>query len=221
MLEDAHVLAAAAAGLVVSKRAYTDGFEIARRLEAMDLAAEFRWSLLPPLTMSTPRVRIAGMLEPAYEIAGDAFDYAVNGDVAHVAMFDAVGHGLRACQLANLAGRGVSQLPAFGLRPHRHRDRDRRRAHAAVRRELVRHRAAGRARHRAGEPPLAHRGPSAPDARARRQGRGDARVAARHAPRSRRPATSGVRGAARTRRRDLLLLRRRHRSAERRRLLLR
>ena len=69
----------------------------------MDLAAEFRWSLLPPLTMSTPRVRIAGMLEPAYEIAGDAFDYAVNGDIAHVAMFDAVGHGLRACQLANLA----------------------------------------------------------------------------------------------------------------------
>ena len=129
VLEDAHVLAAAAAGLVVSKRAYTDGFEIARRLEAMDLAAEFRWSLLPPLTMSTPRVRIAGMLEPAYEIAGDAFDYAVNGDVAHVAMFDAVGHGLRACQLANLADRGVSQLPAFGLRPDRHRDRDRRRAH--------------------------------------------------------------------------------------------
>ncbi len=103
LLEDARVLAAVAAGLVVSKRAYTDGFEIARRLEAMDLAAEFRWSLLPPLTMSTPRVRIAGMLEPAYEIAGDAFDYAVNGDIAHVAMFDAVGHGLRACQLANLA----------------------------------------------------------------------------------------------------------------------
>jgi serine phosphatase RsbU (regulator of sigma subunit) len=43
------------------------------------------------------------MLEPAYEIAGDAFDYANNGDVLHVAMFDAVGHGMRACQIANLA----------------------------------------------------------------------------------------------------------------------
>ena len=70
VLEDAQLLAAATAGLIVSKRAYTDGYEIARRLEAMDLAAEFRWSLLPPLTMWSPRVRIAGMLEPAYEIAG-------------------------------------------------------------------------------------------------------------------------------------------------------
>jgi hypothetical protein len=97
------LLASCAAGLIVSKRNYTDGYEFARRTEAMDLAAEFRWSLLPPLTMWTPRLRIASILEPAYEIAGDAFDYAANGDVLHVAMFDAVGHGMRACQIANLA----------------------------------------------------------------------------------------------------------------------
>ena len=103
LVEDVQLLASAAAGLIVSKRHYTDGYEFARRLEPMDLAAEFRWALLPPLTLWSPRVRIAGMLEPAYEIAGDAFDYAVNGDVAHVAMFDAVGHGMRACRIANLA----------------------------------------------------------------------------------------------------------------------
>jgi phosphoserine phosphatase RsbU/P len=103
IVEDTHVLAAAAAGLIVSKQSYTDAYEFVRRIEPMDLAAEFRWALLPPLTMWTPRVCVAGMLEPAYEIAGDAFDYAVNGDIAHVAIFDAVGHGLRACRIANLA----------------------------------------------------------------------------------------------------------------------
>jgi serine phosphatase RsbU (regulator of sigma subunit) len=103
LVDDVQFLASATAGLIVSKRHYTDRFESARRLEPMDLAAEFRWALLPPLTLWTPRLRVAGMLEPAYEIAGDAFDYAVNGDVAHVAMFDAVGHGMRACRLANLA----------------------------------------------------------------------------------------------------------------------
>jgi hypothetical protein len=99
----AEMLASCAAGLIVSKRNYTDGYELVRRTEPMELAAEFRWSLLPPLTLWTPRLRIAGMLEPAYEIAGDAFDYAANGGVAHIAMFDAVGHGMRACQIANLA----------------------------------------------------------------------------------------------------------------------
>jgi hypothetical protein len=103
VIDEVHVLAACAAGLIVSKRAYTDEYEYVRRLEHMDLAAEFRWALLPPLTCWTPRVRIAGMLEPAYEIAGDAFDYALNGDTVHVAMFDAVGHGMAACRLANLA----------------------------------------------------------------------------------------------------------------------
>ena len=103
LIEDVQLLASVTAGLIVSKRHYTDSYEFACRLEPMDLAAEFRWALLPPLTLWSPRVRIAGMLEPAYEIAGDAFDYAVNGNVAHVAMFDAVGHGMRACRIANLA----------------------------------------------------------------------------------------------------------------------
>jgi serine phosphatase RsbU (regulator of sigma subunit) len=103
VIQDLRVLAAASAGLLVSKRAYTDCYERTRRTEPMELAAEFRWALLPPLTMKTPRINIAGMLEPAYEIAGDAFDYAVNGDVAHVALFDAVGHGMTACRIANLA----------------------------------------------------------------------------------------------------------------------
>ncbi|HYL51074.1 MAG TPA: PP2C family protein-serine/threonine phosphatase [Acidimicrobiia bacterium] len=95
-------LAALVAELILAKSAYTDSIERVRRVEEMDIAAEMRWALLPPLTMRTPRVSIAGMLEPAYEVAGDTFDYAVNADRAHVAVFDAVGHGLLAARLANL-----------------------------------------------------------------------------------------------------------------------
>ena len=86
----------------MTKGAYTDSIERVRRVEEMDIAAEMRWALLPPLTMRTSRVSIAGMLEPAYEVAGDTFDYAVNADRAYVAVFDAVGHGLLAARLANL-----------------------------------------------------------------------------------------------------------------------
>ncbi len=96
-------LAALVAELVVAKGAYSDVIERVRRVEEMDIAAEMRWALLPPLTMRTSRVSVAGMLEPAYEVAGDTFDYAVNEDRAHVAAFDAVGHGLLAAQLANLS----------------------------------------------------------------------------------------------------------------------
>jgi serine phosphatase RsbU (regulator of sigma subunit) len=50
---------------------------------------------------------ISGVLEPCYDVGGDAFDYAVNGDIAHLALFDAVGHGsaggMRAVMLASLA----------------------------------------------------------------------------------------------------------------------
>ncbi|HVL06962.1 MAG TPA: PP2C family protein-serine/threonine phosphatase [Acidimicrobiales bacterium] len=96
-------MASITAGLVVSKSAFGDNLLLARRLRHMDLAAEMRWSTLPPLTFTDDRVAVAGMLEPAYEIAGDAFDYAVNGDLAHLAIIDAMGHGLEASRIANLA----------------------------------------------------------------------------------------------------------------------
>jgi hypothetical protein len=96
-------LAALTASLLLSKSALTDCIVRSARLSAMDLAAELRWSLMPPLTCRTSEVALAGILQPAYEIAGDAFDYAINGDLAHLAIFDAVGHGLEASRLANLA----------------------------------------------------------------------------------------------------------------------
>lgn len=58
-------LAALVADMLVTKHGYTDLFFRLRRREPMSVAAEIQWSLLPPLAMSTPRVGLAGMLEPA------------------------------------------------------------------------------------------------------------------------------------------------------------
>lgn len=67
------------------------------------LAAEIQWSLLPPLSMTVPQVEVAGILEPAYDVAGDSFDYALNGDILHVAVIDAMGHGLDEATMATVA----------------------------------------------------------------------------------------------------------------------
>lgn len=96
-------LAALAAHLVVSKRDVGDGPVLRQRVQEMDVSAELRWALMPPLTFATSSVVVAGALEPAYDVAGDTFDYAANGDTLHVAVFDAMGHGLSASRMANLA----------------------------------------------------------------------------------------------------------------------
>ena len=96
-------LAGVVAELLVSKDQYGDALALARRHQEMTLAAEMRWAMLPPLTFTGESVGIACVLEPAYEVAGDAFDYAINDGVLHLAVMDAMGHGLEASQMANLA----------------------------------------------------------------------------------------------------------------------
>lgn len=108
-------LSALVAELIVSKAQYGDSLPLARRRRPMELAAELRWAFLPPLSFTGPRVTIAGILEPAYEVAGDAFDYALNGDVAHVAVIDAMGHGLEASRMANLAVGAYRHSRRLGL----------------------------------------------------------------------------------------------------------
>lgn len=98
-----HRIAGLVAGLLQTKNGYTDLFFRTRRSEPMSVAAEIQWSLLPPLTMTMPRVAVAGVLEPAYDVAGDSFDYALNGDTLHLAMIDAMGHGLDAATMATVA----------------------------------------------------------------------------------------------------------------------
>jgi serine phosphatase RsbU (regulator of sigma subunit) len=96
------LFAALAAELLMTKTLYGDTLVRLRRSAEMGLAAEMQWSLLPPLTFSTSTVTLAGGLEPAYEVAGDSIDYAVDDGVTHLAVFDGMGHGLRSAQLATL-----------------------------------------------------------------------------------------------------------------------
>jgi hypothetical protein len=111
--------AAIVAEYVVTKSRYGDALERTRRRRPLTLPAEMRWTLLPPLTYHSPAVTVTGLVEPSYGIAGDTFDYALVGDRLHLALFDAVGHGLLSCRVANLtvsayrnsrrAGRGLGE----------------------------------------------------------------------------------------------------------------
>lgn len=98
-----HAFAATASEILLVKDSYGDLFTLVRRREAMSLAGEVTWNLMPPLTFGTDRVVISCMLAPAYDVGGDSFDYAVDGTVARLAVFDAMGHGLHAGLLATVA----------------------------------------------------------------------------------------------------------------------
>ena len=65
--------------LVTSKRDYGDALHRARRSRPMEVSAELLWNpALPPLTFATSEAVVSALLEPCYEVGGDAFDYAVH-----------------------------------------------------------------------------------------------------------------------------------------------
>jgi len=96
-------LASIVGHLLALRTRYGDSIVIATRTAEIGLAAEIQWGLLPPLTFDSAQVSIAGLLEPAYDVAGDSVDYAVDPDLVRVAIFDGMGHGLRSAQLASLS----------------------------------------------------------------------------------------------------------------------
>jgi Stage II sporulation protein E (SpoIIE) len=89
--------------LIVSKAAYSDFFERLRRRKPMTGASELVWTLAPPMVLASDAFVLGAMLEPPYDMGGDAFDYALNGDTLHLAVFDAMGHGLAAAGVAAFA----------------------------------------------------------------------------------------------------------------------
>ncbi len=95
-------LAGLVADMILTNDAYTDAFARVRTVAPLSLSAHLQWQTLPPLSMTTPVVDLAGILEPAYEVGGDSFDYAFNDPVLHVAVFGAMGHGLEASTMATV-----------------------------------------------------------------------------------------------------------------------
>lgn len=87
-----------------------DTLEQVRRTKPMSVATELLWHMLPPQTFACPELVVSGVLQPAYEVGGDAFDYSVDAGTARLAIMDAVGHGLDAaltCATALAASRSA------------------------------------------------------------------------------------------------------------------
>lgn len=82
--------------LVTSKRAYSDWLAARTRTATMRLPAEMLRAFLPPRTIGSSRCVSTAVLEPAYDIAGDAFDHSVVKNVLHTMILDAMGHDLTA-----------------------------------------------------------------------------------------------------------------------------
>ncbi|XVQ10212.1 PP2C family protein-serine/threonine phosphatase [Spirillospora sp. CA-255316] len=89
--------------LVVCKRGVSDSYARLVRRRHMNVPAEMQWRLIPPRTFATHRLMISAVIEPAYEVSGDAFDYGFTGDTVHLGIFDAMGHDAAAGLTANLA----------------------------------------------------------------------------------------------------------------------
>lgn len=89
--------------LVVVVTPYGDVITRVRGGASRSVEAELLWNLLPPLTYATDDIVIAGLLEPSEQVAGDAFDYAVHGSRADVALFDGTGHDLHSGLLTSVA----------------------------------------------------------------------------------------------------------------------
>jgi serine phosphatase RsbU (regulator of sigma subunit) len=72
-------LASTAALLMLSKRSFSDSYARLVRTGPMNVAAEMQWNLTPPPAYAGHGITVGAVVEPAYEVGGDAFDYAVSG----------------------------------------------------------------------------------------------------------------------------------------------
>ena len=96
-------LASMTALLLLSKRSFSDSYARLVRTEPMNVAAEMQWNLTPPLACAGQDAVVGAVMEPAYEMGGDAFDYAVADRTLHLGVFDAMGHDTAAGITASVA----------------------------------------------------------------------------------------------------------------------
>lgn len=100
--------------IIISKFPYAERLRWLRSNGPLTVAAELLWTLLPPRTFATDRLVVAAAVEPWDSVAGDAYDYAVNASDAYLAVFDGVGHDLRAGQTTALAVAAIRQARRAG-----------------------------------------------------------------------------------------------------------
>ncbi|MFI9587734.1 PP2C family protein-serine/threonine phosphatase [Streptomyces sp. NPDC052236] len=102
-LRDILDLAVVVTLMIIAKRPGSDYYYRLVRTRPMTVAAEMQWNLMPPRGFANDAVLIGAALEPAYEISGDTYEYALAGHTVHLAIFDAMGHDMAAGLAANLA----------------------------------------------------------------------------------------------------------------------
>jgi serine phosphatase RsbU (regulator of sigma subunit) len=101
--------------IIVAKLPYSDRLRRMRNAGGLSAASELMWQLLPPRTMATERVVITALLEPHDRVAGDAYDYSVDSDVATLAVYDGLGHDLPAAQTTALALTAIRNARRAGV----------------------------------------------------------------------------------------------------------
>ena len=120
VLRSGRALATLIAMMITSSRAYEDSFVRHTRMHRMRLPAEMLRAFLPPRTIGTAHVVSTAVLEPAYEIGGDAFDHSLTETTLHATVLDAMGHdlasglttavSLAACRNARRTGADLPEL---------------------------------------------------------------------------------------------------------------
>ncbi|GIF03626.1 PP2C family protein-serine/threonine phosphatase [Actinoplanes siamensis] len=104
--EQADQLRTVADELAVALRAadrMTDRYRAAQCLQRPTMAAELQWDLLPGRSLGDERFMLAGQLEPAYDVHGDHFDWALDGDRLTVTVLNGAGEGMDAALLTATA----------------------------------------------------------------------------------------------------------------------
>ncbi|MCE7081005.1 PP2C family protein-serine/threonine phosphatase [Streptomyces sp. ST2-7A] len=97
--EAAHALAY----IIVTDRRFTDLYHWGRRTTRVSLAAEIQHQLLPSASCcEAAAFTVAGALVPADQIGGDTYDYALDRELLHLSITDAMGHEVDSALLATL-----------------------------------------------------------------------------------------------------------------------
>ncbi|MFI2644000.1 PP2C family protein-serine/threonine phosphatase [Streptomyces sp. NPDC018610] len=93
----------ALAYIVVTDRRFTDLYHWGRRTTEVSLAAEIQHQLLPSASCcEAAQFTLACGLAPADDIGGDTYDYALDQNLLHLSITDAMGHDTDSALLATL-----------------------------------------------------------------------------------------------------------------------
>jgi serine phosphatase RsbU (regulator of sigma subunit) len=116
VLAEVAFAAHALAYVIIANRRYTDLFEWGQRSVPLTLAAEIQHRLLPgAYTCEAGQFTLAGWLEPAGNVGGDTFDFALDRGMLHFSMTDAMGHELDAALLATVLIGGLRNARRAGV----------------------------------------------------------------------------------------------------------